>query len=155
LRDRLLRALADAENTRRRAEDRLEDARKLSIADFARELLIVVDNLQRAIAVAENKEAASNQALLEGVQATLRLFIQTLRRFGVRRIEALSRKPSERRSKPSIPALPSRLSDQERSVSSNASAKKRRFASMKSVSSAARTPPILSTGNATACSPLM
>lgn len=94
LRDRLLRALADAENTRRRAEDRIEDARKFSIADFARELLIVVDNLHRAIAiaVAENKEAASNQALLEGVQATLRLFIQTLQRFGVRRIEALGQR---------------------------------------------------------------
>jgi molecular chaperone GrpE len=92
LRDRLLRALADAENTRRRAEDRLEDARKFSIADFARELLIAVDNLQRATAVAENEEAASNQALLEGVQATLRLFIQTLERFGIRRIEALGRR---------------------------------------------------------------
>ena len=93
LRDRLLRALADGENTRRRAEDRLEDARKFSIADFARELLIVVDSLQRAIAAAENKEAAaSNQALLEGVRATLRLFIQTLERFGVRRIEALGRR---------------------------------------------------------------
>jgi molecular chaperone GrpE len=92
LRDRLLRALADAENTRRRAEDRLEDARKFSIADFARELLIVVDNLQRAIAVAENKDTPSNQGLLEGVQTTLRLFIQTLERFGVRRIEALGRR---------------------------------------------------------------
>ena len=55
LRDRLLRALADAENTRRRAEDRVEDARKFSIAEFARELLIVVDNLQRAIAVAQKQ----------------------------------------------------------------------------------------------------
>ena len=92
LRDRLLRALADAENTRRRTEDRLEDARKFSIADFAREMLIVVDNLQRAVAVAEKNEPASNQTLLEGVQATLRLFIQTLERFGVRRIEALGRR---------------------------------------------------------------
>jgi molecular chaperone GrpE len=89
LQDRLLRALSDAENTRRQAVDRLDDARKFSIANFARELLNVVDNLRRAIAAAENKEAASNQALLEGVRATLRLFIQTLERFGVRRIEAL------------------------------------------------------------------
>jgi len=62
-----------------------------SIADFARELLMVVDNLQRAIAVAENKKTPANKALLEGIQATLRLFIQTLERFGVRRIEALGR----------------------------------------------------------------
>jgi molecular chaperone GrpE len=92
LRDRLLRALADAENTRRRTEDRHEDARKFSIADFAREMLIVVDNLQRAVAVAESNEAASNQTLLEGVQTTLRLFKQTLERFSVRRIEALGRR---------------------------------------------------------------
>lgn len=52
---------------------------------------MVVDNLQRAIAVAENKKTPANKALLEGVQATLRLFIQTLERFGVRRIEALGR----------------------------------------------------------------
>ena len=41
---------------------------------------------------APREAAASNQALLEGVQATLRLFIQTLERFGVRRIEALGRR---------------------------------------------------------------
>jgi len=52
---------------------------------------MVVDNLQRAIAVAENKKTPANKALLEGIQATLRLFIQTLERFGVRRIEALGR----------------------------------------------------------------
>jgi molecular chaperone GrpE len=91
LHDRLLRALADAENTRRRTEDRIEDARKFSIADFARELLIVLDNLKRAITAAQG-EAASNEALLQGVQATQRLFVQTLERFGVRRIEALGRR---------------------------------------------------------------
>lgn len=92
LRERLLRAHADTENTRRRADDRIEDTRKFAIADFARELLIVVDNLKRAIAVAENKEAVSNEALIEGVRATQRLFVQTLERFGVRRIEALGRR---------------------------------------------------------------
>lgn len=53
LRDRLLRALADAENTRRRAERSAEEVRKYAIADFARELLIVVDNLHRTIVAAE------------------------------------------------------------------------------------------------------
>jgi molecular chaperone GrpE len=89
LRDRLLRALADAENTRRRIEDRLADARQFSIADFARELLIVVDNLQRTIESAQTTGPVPNEALLEGVQATLRLFVNTLQRFGVYRIEAL------------------------------------------------------------------
>jgi molecular chaperone GrpE len=94
LRDRLLRALAEAENTRRRAERTTEDARKFAIADFARELLIVVDNLQRTIDTADGEAplAAENAALVEGVQATLRVLMQTLERFGVRRIEALGQR---------------------------------------------------------------
>jgi molecular chaperone GrpE (heat shock protein) len=55
LRDRLLRALADAENTRQRAERTAEEVRKYAIAEFARELLIVVDNLQRTIAAAGSR----------------------------------------------------------------------------------------------------
>ena len=75
LRDRLLRALADAENTRRRAERAAEEARKYAIADFARELLAVADNLQRTIAAASrhSPETVEDQALIEGVRATERL----------------------------------------------------------------------------------
>jgi molecular chaperone GrpE len=91
LRDRLLRALADAENTRRRAERGAEEVRKYAIADFARELLIVVDNLHRTIVAAESQGAVTPEsaALIEGVRATLRVLMRTLERFGVRRIEAL------------------------------------------------------------------
>jgi molecular chaperone GrpE len=94
LRDRLLRALAEAENTRRRADRTAEDARKFAIADFARELLIVVDNLQRTIDAADGQapSAAENAALIEGVRATLRVLMQTLERFGVRRIDALGQR---------------------------------------------------------------
>ena len=55
LRDRLLRSVADAENTRRRAERSAADARQYAISDFAAELLAVVDNLQRAIASAGDR----------------------------------------------------------------------------------------------------
>jgi molecular chaperone GrpE len=91
LRDRLLRALADAENARRRADRAAADARKFAVADFARELLIVVDNLERTIEATEAKSSVSEEsaALLEGVRATLRILQQALERFGVRRIEAL------------------------------------------------------------------
>jgi molecular chaperone GrpE len=94
LRDRLLRALADAENTRRRAEKSVAEARKYAIADFARELLIVVDNLQRTLAAVKSQEATSGEtaALTEGVSATLRVLLQTLERFGVRRIDALGQR---------------------------------------------------------------
>jgi molecular chaperone GrpE len=94
LRDRLMRALADAENRGRRADRAIEDAGKFAITEFARELLVVADNLQRtaAAATAKTPPTAENVALVEGVQATLRIFMQTLARFGVRPIEALGQK---------------------------------------------------------------
>ena len=94
LRDRLLRALADAENTRRRAERAAEEARQYAIADFARELLVVADNLQRTIAAADrySPETVEDAALIEGVRATARLLEHTLERFGIRKIEALSKR---------------------------------------------------------------
>src|SRR5258708_35941061 len=84
LRDRLLRALAEAENTRRRADRTAEDARKFAVADFARELLTAVDNLQRTIDAADGRGTATaeNAALIEGVRATLRVLMQTLEPFG-------------------------------------------------------------------------
>jgi molecular chaperone GrpE len=93
LRDRLLRALADAENTRRRAERNVEEARKYSIAEFARELLVVADNLQRALEVVanENRGAEQDKTLFEGVLSTQRLLINVFERFGVRKIDALGK----------------------------------------------------------------
>jgi molecular chaperone GrpE len=90
LHDRLLRALADAENVRRQCDRTITEARQYSIAEFGRELLSVVDNLQRTIDAVEKGSLTSveNAALLEGVQATLRAFRQTLERFGVRPIDA-------------------------------------------------------------------
>lgn len=94
LRDQRLRALAEAENTRRQADRAIAEARKFAIANLARELLIVVDNLERTIEAANKKSPATpdNAALLEGVKATLRIFMQTLEQFGVRRIEALGQR---------------------------------------------------------------
>ena len=91
LRDRLLRALAEVENTRRRAERSVADAREYGISDFAAELLSVVDNLQRAVASAEDRtdQTPADAALLDGVRATQRQLLATLGRFGVKRIEAL------------------------------------------------------------------
>ena len=91
LRDRLLRALAEVENTRRRAERSVVDAREYGISDFAAELLSVVDNLQRAVASVEDRidQTPGDAVLLDGVRATQRQLLATLARFGVRRIEAL------------------------------------------------------------------
>ena len=92
LRDRLLRALADVENTRRRAERTAEDARQYAISDFAREVLVVADNLKRTIAAAQRAETVEDAALIEGVRATERLLEHTLTQFGVRKIEALGQR---------------------------------------------------------------
>ncbi|ERF83138.1 nucleotide exchange factor GrpE [Bradyrhizobium viridifuturi] len=91
-RDRLMRALADAENTRRMAERRVQDARQYAIADFARELLQVADNLRRAIDASSPDQGVKNDdGLLAGVVATDRILTQILKRFGVEEIDALNR----------------------------------------------------------------
>src|ERR1041385_8818260 len=91
LKDRLLRALADTENTRRRAErDRL-DASQYAIAKFARDILQVADNFARAIEAcpADARESASPQrkAGIGGVEATERQLLATLERHGVKPID--------------------------------------------------------------------
>jgi molecular chaperone GrpE len=96
LRDRMLRALAEAENTRRRADRTVAEASRYAVADFARELLAVADNLQRTLAAAEHATLESaadgaliDGALIDGVKATQRMLMQALERFGIRKIEAL------------------------------------------------------------------
>jgi molecular chaperone GrpE len=90
----MMRALAEAENTRRQADRAIADARKFAVAEFAREILIVIDNLERTIEAVENKRPATPEgaALVEGVRSTLRILMQTLERFGVTRIEALGQR---------------------------------------------------------------
>jgi molecular chaperone GrpE len=89
LRDQLLRALADVENTRRQAERSKADSRKYSIAEFAREMLGVSDTLQRAIGAAESQDRPADAPLLEGVRATERMLAGVFERFGLRKIAPL------------------------------------------------------------------
>ena len=74
--DAYLRAKADAENTRRRAEEEMSKARKFAIESFADSLLPVKDSLEAAIAI----QAATPEQLLEGVHATLRQLSSALER---------------------------------------------------------------------------
>jgi molecular chaperone GrpE len=91
LRERLVRALAETENTRRQGERRVQDAQQYAVTNFARELLQVVDNLRRAIAAGTaDAEAKKAYGLLEGVAATDRILTQILNRFGVKEINALN-----------------------------------------------------------------
>ncbi len=76
LSDAYLRAKAEAENTRRRAEEEMAKARKFAVEGFAESLLPVKDSLEAAIAI----PAATPEQLLEGVHATLRQLTQALER---------------------------------------------------------------------------
>jgi molecular chaperone GrpE len=74
--DAYLRAKAEAENTRRRAEEEVSKARKFAVESFAESLLPVKDSLEAAIAI----PAATPEQLLEGVHATLRQLVVALER---------------------------------------------------------------------------
>ncbi len=74
--DAFLRAKADAENTRRRAEEEMAKARKFAIEGFAESLLPVKDSLEAAISVPD----ATTEKVLEGVHATLRQLAAALER---------------------------------------------------------------------------
>lgn len=96
LKDRTLRALADAENTRRRAEREKQDASQYAISRFARDMLSVADNFARAIGACppEARESASPQvkAVIEGVEATDRQLVATLERYGIKPIDTADTK---------------------------------------------------------------
>ena len=92
LKERLLRALAETENTRRRAERERNDASQYAVTRFARDLLHVSDNLRRALShltpEMQSEASPSIKAVLEGVEATERELTTTLERHGIRAIEA-------------------------------------------------------------------
>lgn len=96
LKDKYLRAYAEMENTRRRAEKDVADARNFSIAGFARDMLAVADNLDRALAAIDPaaREAADStlKTLLEGVELTGRELAKTLEKHGVRKLDPMNQK---------------------------------------------------------------
>lgn len=94
LQDKLLRALADAQNIRRRAQQDVERERKFGIERFAKDVLSVADNLGRALSVLPADGAGLDPALRNvviGVQATGRELQSVLERHGVTRIESLGK----------------------------------------------------------------
>jgi molecular chaperone GrpE len=93
LRDRLLRALAEMENLRRRTEREVADAKTYGVSNFARDMLGVADNLRRALdhLPAQARESADPaiKSLIEGVEVTERDFLSRLTRHGVKKLEPL------------------------------------------------------------------
>ncbi len=91
LKDRSLRAAAEMENLRRRTAREIQDARAYAIANFARDMLAVSDNLRRALdavpAQSDAADASGLSSLVEGVEMTERTMLSTLERHGVKKLE--------------------------------------------------------------------
>jgi molecular chaperone GrpE len=92
LKDQALRALAEAENTRRRAQREMEDNSKYAVSNFARDMLPVADNLRRALDAIPAEARAADAALAQfatGVELTERDFLSTLERYQIKRVDPL------------------------------------------------------------------
>jgi molecular chaperone GrpE len=83
LRDRMLRALADAENSRKRAERDRREAEQYGGSRLARDLLPVYDNLRRALDAAGDEQRAAASGVIEGVELTLRELISVFGKHGM------------------------------------------------------------------------
>lgn len=81
-RDSLLRAKAEMENIRRRSELDVEKAHKFALERFAGDLLPVIDNLERALTVAD-KNNPDLAAMIEGVELTLKSLLDVVRKYGI------------------------------------------------------------------------
>lgn len=85
LKEKLLMAHADMQNLRRRAERDVENAHKFALERFVGDLLPVVDNLERALASADGGNDVL-KGVVEGVELTLKSFLDVLRRFQVEQV---------------------------------------------------------------------
>jgi molecular chaperone GrpE len=90
LKDRLLRAMAEIENVRRRGEREVNDTRQYAVAKFAGDMLDVADNMARALAntpaeARENDPAV--KTLVEGVELTEKTMLRALEKHGVKKVE--------------------------------------------------------------------
>ncbi len=83
MRDKFMRALADAENSRKRADRDRREAEQYGSTRLARDLLPVYDNLSRALGAASDEARAASSAVFEGVELTLRELSNVMTKHGV------------------------------------------------------------------------
>ena len=92
LKDQALRAMAEAENTRRRTQREIEDNNKYAVANLARDMLPLADNLRRALDTLSAEERAASEKLekfAQGIELVEREFLATLERQQVKRVDPL------------------------------------------------------------------
>ncbi|MEM9349783.1 MAG: nucleotide exchange factor GrpE [Pseudomonadota bacterium] len=83
LQDKFMRALADAENARKRSERDRKEAENYGGSRLARDLLPVFDNMKRALQAAQEAEGEADKALMEGVELTMRELVNTFAKHGI------------------------------------------------------------------------
>ncbi|HEJ9486680.1 nucleotide exchange factor GrpE [Proteus sp. GOKU] len=85
-REAMIRAQAEIENIRRRTQQDVEKAHKFALEKFSNELLPVLDNLERALSAADH-ENESLKPMIEGLELTLKSFLDAVRKFGIEVVE--------------------------------------------------------------------
>lgn len=78
----MIRARAEIDNVRKRVEQDVDKARKFALEKFSMELLPVIDNLERALE-STDKNNPEHQATVEGLELTLKSFLDTVKKFGI------------------------------------------------------------------------
>ncbi|MDA8587076.1 nucleotide exchange factor GrpE [Rhodobacteraceae bacterium] len=86
LKDKFMRALADAENSRKRSERDRREAEQYGGSKLARDMLPVFDNMKRAVLAVPDDARAGNAALIEGVELTMRELLSVYNKHGIRLI---------------------------------------------------------------------
>jgi molecular chaperone GrpE len=87
LKDKLLRSLAELENIKRRATRDVENAHKFAVEKLIDNMFPVIDSLEKAVETAQEADGAG--AIAEGVELSLKLFVDTLAKSGVEQIDPL------------------------------------------------------------------
>lgn len=85
-RDAALRAQADAQNVKRRAEQDVEKARKFALERFSGDLLPVVDNLERSLEAASGSDELS-KSIAEGVELTLKSLLDAMKKYNIEAVD--------------------------------------------------------------------
>ena len=83
LKDKWMRALADAENARKRSERDRREAEQYGGSRLARDMLPVFDNMKRAIEAIPEENREANKAVIEGVELTMRELLNVFRKHGI------------------------------------------------------------------------
>jgi len=111
LKDQLLRALAETENVRKRANKQIQDERVYAVEKFARDTLAVADNLARALSALPPSERAmltdAARTLIEGVELTEKELVAVLSRHGVKSIAANPGDPFDPQHHQAVTQIPS------------------------------------------------